>query len=51
MEGGGRLLLLALAALFALWFTVFTAEPGRVHSCPMHDGGSVAVTFGLSGIW
>jgi hypothetical protein len=27
-----------LAALFALWFTVLTVEPARLHSCPMHGG-------------
>src|SRR3954468_10263039 len=33
----------SLAALFAIWFAVFTAEPARVHSCPEHDGAAAGV--------
>jgi hypothetical protein len=40
------------AALFALWFTVLTVEPARVHSCPTHGGlaaGSEHAHAGHSG--
>jgi hypothetical protein len=30
------------AGLIALWFTVVTVEPARLHSCPMHDGLAIA---------
>src|SRR3954462_10268323 len=30
------------AALFSVWFAVFTVAPGRVHSCPTHDSRAIA---------
>jgi hypothetical protein len=39
-----RILHRGLAAVFALWFTVFTVEPARMHSCPMHDGSGGEVS-------
>src|ERR1041384_6038633 len=30
------------AGLLALWFTVVTVEPARLHACPMHDGLAIA---------
>src|SRR4051812_6482706 len=27
-----------VAALFAIWFAVFTVDSARARSCPMHDG-------------
>jgi hypothetical protein len=37
------------AALFALWFTVLTVEPERLHSCPMHGGGGAVASAGHVG--
>jgi hypothetical protein len=37
----------ALAALFALWFTVYTVEPVALHACDVHDAprGAAAATM------
>jgi hypothetical protein len=29
-----------VAAVFAVWFTVFTVQPASVHSCPTHGGAA-----------
>src|SRR5437016_1163262 len=37
------------AVMFGLWFTVFTAEPGRLHACPLHDGAGASGVSGHTG--
>jgi hypothetical protein len=29
----------AFLVLLAIWFAVYSAAPGALHACPMHDGG------------
>jgi hypothetical protein len=41
-----RVLHRSVAAFMALWFTVVTVEPARLHTCPMHDG--LAMTGGMA---
>jgi hypothetical protein len=37
-----------VAAVFALWFAVFTADPVVLHTCPVHDGSGAASHAGHS---
>jgi hypothetical protein len=35
-------------ALFALWFAVVLGDPGMLHACPMHGGGSHGTEHGAA---